>query len=116
MNKIMLFANLASDPKEIKSPTFKTAAARLAVNDRDGAIFFDSVAYMSKADRLLSAHKGDSVLVSGTLHLDRWTDMDGKKRETLKIAIDDLAVLKRKNGEKKEEEKPADIADDELPF
>ena len=118
LNKVMLIGRLTRDPE---AQTFtnggKVAKFGFAVNNskknpqtgewENVPVFLDVEAFNRQegrqqlADRVLeSLRKGHQVYLEGHLHLDQWTDKtDGSKRSKLKIVLDNLQFLeKREDG------------------
>jgi single-strand DNA-binding protein len=115
LNKVMLIGRLTRDP-EIRAFANggKVAAFGFAVNNRrknsstgqweDEPVFLDLEAfnrgeYGKQADLVEQyLRKGQQVFIEGHLRLDQWTSQDGQKRSRLKIVVDNMQFLERRDG------------------
>jgi single-strand DNA-binding protein len=113
LNKVMLIGRLTRDPE---SRTFSTggkvAKFGFAVNNRrknpstgqweDEPVYLDIDAFnrgeFGKNADLVEQYlrKGTQVFIEGHLVLDQWTDKDGQKRSKLKIVLDNMQFLERR--------------------
>jgi single-strand DNA-binding protein len=112
LNKVMLIGRLTRDP-EIR--TFasggKVAKIGFAVNTRrksattgqyeDEPVFIDIDAFNTERRKLADLveqylKKGNQVYIEGSLMLDQWTAQDGQKRSKLKVILNDLQFLERR--------------------
>lgn len=93
-NGIFLSGNLTKDP-ELKFTPQGTAVVsfRIGVDGAgsgDESGFFTCTAWNSLAENLAeSLHKGQRVVVSGTIRNRSYTGDDGKKRSSIEVAVSD---------------------------
>jgi single-strand DNA-binding protein len=100
-NKIILGGRLTADP-ELKQTTnaVLVTSFTIAVN-RKGAQgqtdFIDCVAWRGAAE-IISKYfrKGSSILVTGSLQRQDWTDKDGNKRYSFKVVVDEATFVDSK--------------------
>src|SRR6516165_7936821 len=116
LNKVMLIGRLTRDP-EVRtfSTGGKVAKFGFAVNNRkkdqqtgqwvDDPVFLEVDAFnrgdFGKLADLVesSLRKGHQVFLEGHLKLDQWTGQDGQKRSQLKVVLDNMQFLeKRQDG------------------
>jgi len=114
LNKVMLIGRLTRDP-EVRafSNGGKVASFGFAVNNRkknqqtgqweDVPVFVDVKAFNRETGRKLAdlfeqyLRKGQQVYVEGHLILEEWVGKeDGKKQSKLRIVVDDLQFLERR--------------------
>ena len=114
MNSVILTGNLTKDPivKESKIATFT-----IAWNKGDKGNFFDCIAFDKKAELIEKyCKKGNKILIRGELAQDRWQAQDGTNRTSVKIIVQDIEFL----GKKEETEEVAapveETTQKELPF
>lgn len=114
LNKVMLIGRLTRDPEAQAFPNGgKVAKFGFAVNNRkknsqtgeweEVPVFLDIEAFNRQEGRQLAdlvlqyLKKGNQAYLEGHLHLDQWTDKtDGSKRSKLKIVLDNLQFLERR--------------------
>jgi single-strand DNA-binding protein len=114
LNKVMLIGRLTREPEAQAFPNGgKVAKFGFAVNNRkkntqtgeweEVPVFLDIEAFNRQEGRQLAdlvlqyLHKGNQAFLEGHLHLDQWTDKtDGSKRSKLKIVLDNLQFLERR--------------------
>lgn len=115
LNKVLLIGRLTRDPEIVTfSNGGKVAKLGFAVNNRkknpqsgqweDVPVFLDIEAFNRESGRQLAdlveqhLHKGNQVFIEGRLQMDQWQDKtDGSKRSKLKIVLDNLEFLERRN-------------------
>lgn len=113
LNKVFLIGRLTRDP-EVRtfSNGGKVAKFGFAVNNRrkntqtgqweDDPVWLDCEAYnrgeFGKLAETVEQYcrKGSQVFIEGHLQLDQWTDRDNQKRQKLKIVVDGLQLLDRR--------------------
>lgn len=101
--------------KQIAVATFSMAHTPRIRKDgefTDGeTMWFKVVAFMSKAEMIADQlKKGDSVLVTGSLTQNTYTDRDGKERTALEIKADEVAILIKRASRSKQ------TTEDSLPW
>lgn len=110
MNLVVLKGNLTSDPElryiESMGKQVAVASFSLAINRRytktDGTkqeetTFVRCEAWASGAELITKyVHKGDPLLISGSLKEDRWETPEGVKRSQMKVRVDTFEFLTRK--------------------
>lgn len=104
INTVILVGNVTRDPlhKTLKSGTLCTELS-LALNhawkDQSGVkqesvTFIDCVLYGAGAAPLAQyTRKGHLLGITGRLHQDMWTTLDGSKRSKLSVIIDQFVFL-----------------------
>ncbi len=110
LNKVMLIGNLTRDPNLRYTPK-NTAVCSfgLATNrswtpsdgsDKQEQVEFHNIVAWSKLAELCGQllHKGDKVYVDGRLQTRDWKGDDGKERRTTEIVIDNMILLRSRNG------------------
>lgn len=99
LNYVMMMGRLTADP-EVRSTesgselaTFSIAVQRPKRKDgaESGADFFNCVAWSGKA-RIVSEwyHKGDMIMIVGTLRNRKYTDKNGNKRTYEQIIVKEI--------------------------
>ena len=113
LNKVMLIGRLTRDPEvRVFANGGKVAKFGFAVNNRkknpqtgqweDDPVFLDVDAFnrgdFGKLADLVenSLRKGHQAFLEGHLQLDQWTGQDGQKRQKIKIVLDNLQFLERR--------------------
>lgn len=115
LNKVMLIGRLTRDPEmRTFSNGGKVANIGFAVNNRrknqqtgqweDVPVFLDLKAFNRETGRKLAdlveqyLRKGQQVYIEGHLVLEEWTGKeDGKKQTKLKVYVDDMQFLERRD-------------------
>jgi single-strand DNA-binding protein len=154
LNKVFLMGNLTRDP-ELRYTPSGTAICEfgLAINRRflakDGQqqeeTCFVDLTMWGKRGTVVSEylHKGDPIFVEGRLQYDSWEGQDGRRRNKLKVVVDNFEFIGGRRGEgggsraegggreprpqqppserqAPPEQQPAeegfDVSDDEIPF
>ena len=111
MNSITIAGTLGRDC-EIKTLNNGDSLAAFSVADsagRDkGTIWWNCELWGKRADSLSRyLTKGQAVAVSGSIIENEWNDKDGNKRKTMKIRVNDVALLGgRKESAEPEEYRP----------
>ena len=100
-NSVTVVGNLASDP-ELRYTSSGTAMANIsiAVNRRwrdrnnewqEETSFFRGTLWREQAENAAeSLHKGDRVMISGSLEQRSWETPEGDKRSVVELRIDDI--------------------------
>lgn len=98
LNYVMMMGRLTADP-ELRTTqngndlaTFSIAVQRPKPKDGEAATdFFNCVAWRSRA-KIVSEwyHRGDMIMVVGTLRNRRWTDKNGNNRITEQIIVKEI--------------------------
>ena len=129
INKAMLSGNLTRDP-EMRETASGTAVLGfcVAVNDRrknpqtgeweDYASFIDCTMFGKRAQGV-SQHlsKGMHVALEGKLRQSRW-EKDGKKHSRISVMVDEIDWTgnKRQEAESADDQAPATVYDEDIPF
>lgn len=113
LNKVMLIGRLTRDPEvRMFSNGGKVAKFGFAINNKkkdqqtgqwvDDPCFLEIEAFNrgefgKKADLVEQyLRKGSQVFIEGHLKLDQWTAQDGQKRSMIKVVLDNLEFLERR--------------------
>lgn len=113
LNKVMLIGRLTRDPEtRAFSNGGKVAKFGFAVNNRkknsqtgqweDDPVFLDVEAFnrgdTGKTADLVEQYlrKGHQAFIEGHLQLDQWTSKEGEKRSKIKIVVDNVQFLERR--------------------
>ena len=113
VNKVMLLGRLTRDPEvRVFASGGKVAAFGFAVNNRrknqttgqweDDPCFLDVEAFnrgeYGKTADLVEQYlrKGHQAFIEGHLKLDQWTTPDGQKRSKVKVVVDNVQFLERR--------------------
>lgn len=130
MNKVVLMGRMAADPElrttqsGISVTGFTLAVDRPYVKkgeDRQ-TDWIDIVAWRQNAEFVCKYfHKGDPIVVNGTLQSRNWEDKEGNKRKNIEVQADGVEFVPRtKETEKAEKPKENDefmaVDDEDLPF
>lgn len=129
LNKVILMGRLTRDP-EIKTTqsgkmvtTFTLAVDRDYVSGSAGerkTDFIDIEAWRGSAEFVEKYFsKGQPMIVSGRLKMDRWTDTDGNKRRSWKVVSENIYFAESKkssNYAPPEDYALMDEDDSDLPF
>lgn len=121
-------AHLGRDPELKNVGNHQLAESSIAVNffkcdEKGGPIWVDIKVWGKQAEWLAKARKGDAVLISGELQMERWKNKnDGSDREKLTINVNDFRSMERR--EPKGDGSPAPSSDavtydtkkDDIPF
>lgn len=109
LNYVMMMGRLTADPelrtteKGSEFTAFSIAVQRPKPKDGEAAVdFFNCVAWKSRA-KIVSDwyHKGDMIMVVGTLRNRRWTDKNGSNRISEQIIVKEIHFTggQRRNSE-----------------
>lgn len=124
MNVVILRGNVTRDPevREVKTGdrTTKVVNFTVAVNrffkKSDGTrdketTFVDCEAWDTGANTIAEyVHKGDPLLVRGSLKLDTWENADGQKRSKLRVRVNEFELLsRRENNNTTQESEPETV-------
>jgi len=129
LNKTLLIGNLTRDP-ELRYTPSGTAVCdfSIAVNRKwkgsDGQMkedvaFIECTAWARTAEVVNQyTKKGQSIFVEGHIQQDRWEDKEtGQKRSKLKITVERVQFLGKKETEAASDAAPAAVQDDsDIPF
>lgn len=113
LNKVMLIGRLTRDPEvRMFANGGKVAKFGFAINNKkkdpqsgqwvDDPCFLEIEAFNRgefgrKADLVEQyLRKGSQVFIEGHLKLDQWTTQDGQKRSMIKVVLDNLEFLERR--------------------
>lgn len=133
MNKVFLCGRLTTEPEPQQIPSGVSCVKfRLAVNrarkNKEGvreADFFNITAWRASADFVSRyIHKGDAVIVVGTIQTRSYDAQDGTKRYVTEIIADEVESV---GGRREDAQEPtqkgtdtgsgfAEVEDDRLPF
>ena len=117
LNKAILQGRLTDEPEIKKTSSGKSVCSfSLAVrrNFGNATDFIDCVVWASKADLLgRFCHKGDMIVVCGTLQKRSYEDRNGGKRNVTEVNVDELFFGKSQRQD--DENQPFGI-DEPLPF
>jgi len=108
-NRVFLLGNLTADPESRALPSGGSVTdIRLAVNrtykNRDGEVveevsYIDCTAYGRNAEISQSyLSKGSPAFIEGRLHQDRWETTAGEKRSKLKVVVERLVLMPKREG------------------
>lgn len=116
MNKIELMGRLTKEIEIKKGKETTYGIFTLAVprkENKEITDFVDCVAFGKLAEALAKyTEKGNRLIVTGTLHFDKYQDKDGNNKTSIKVIVDDFFFVDFKT---KKENNQEDIPD-ELPF
>ncbi len=133
INSVHFHGNVTRDPDfrtvsngkggEVSLVTFTLASSRKFVradkSSGEETTFVDFELFGNRADVILKyVHKGDPLLVKGSLKLDSWKNKEGENRSRLLVKVEDFDLLwKKVNGSvTTQEENVAVYAGDDLGF
>lgn len=109
MNLIVIMGNLTADPElgQTASGTafcnFNVAVTRPFTSDDPKTDFFKVVAWGSRAETLARYfHKGDKILVRGSMQMSKFDDSEGKRRTDWKLHLDDFEFCRNKSSNSEE--------------
>lgn len=93
LNHIVLQGRLTADPeKRTTSSGTAVTSFCVAVNrdfGKDETDFINCTAWRNSADFIEKYfHKGDMIILSGRLQIQKWTDKDGNKRTAPEVVVD----------------------------
>lgn len=103
-NKIIIIGNLGRDPELRYTPQGDAVCNfSVAVNEKkrdktgelqDITTWFKVTLWRKQAENASKyLSKGSQIYIEGRLHVDEWTDRDGKNRFTLEITATDMQFL-----------------------
>lgn len=121
MNKITIYGRLTSDieTKQTQSGV-SVANVRVASNGRnkEEVNYFDCKAFKGLADTMAKyIHKGDPLVIYGSMHQFEYTKQDGTKVRAWEVLIDDIDFVPK--GEKKQAQEAEPVVEEiqaDLPF
>lgn len=107
MNTCTIIGRLAADPELKKTGSGLSVANFCLAVDRKGTKgedkvtdWLDFVAWRNSAEFLCKYfHKGDPVVVIGSVQARMWEDGDGKKRKTVEIIAENIEFVPKAKGE-----------------
>jgi single-strand DNA-binding protein len=122
VNKAILLGRLGKDP-EVRYSAGGTPFANFSLatdykaKDKDPVTEWHSCVAIGRTAEIVGEylHKGSQVYIEGRLQTREWEDKDGNKRKTTEVFISQLVMLGSK-GEKKTEDTPGMLADEDVPF
>ena len=119
MNSVIITGNLTKEPM-YKEGNMKVASFTIAWNKGEKASFFDCIAFDKKAELVnLYCKKGNKVLIRGELSQDKWQAQDGSTRTAVRIIVNEIEFLSKREDAPEEKEEPVEIETaqaGELPF
>jgi len=128
VNKVIIVGRLGQDPKMTYTPS-GVACANLSVatsetwkdkntgEKKESTEWHRIVAWRRLAEICGEyLHKGSQVYIEGRLQTRSWEDKDGNKRWTTEILAGTLQMLDGKSSGGSQQEPPANIPDDDIPF
>lgn len=131
-NNIVIGGRIARDPEIAYTPAaLAVTKFPIAFSDaKKNSIFMNCVAFGKKAELIADNFgKGDPIIITGTLGLNKWTAKDGTEKKTNQISVTDFGFVgKPKEKTEKPPEKPKEperkeptagdtnIDMDEIPF
>lgn len=134
MIKVFGTGNLTKDPEILQVNGQKlivkcTIASKSTKKDKDGNYgteYYDCVAFENRADYLAKyCHKGNKLVINGTLQIEVYDAQDGSKRKATKIIIDNVENVTPRENDAPTKEVPSQVVeqspqplinDDDLPF
>lgn len=130
MNKVIIMGRMANDPElrttqngiSVTSFTVAVDRPKLSKDEERKTDWIDVVAWRSTAEFVCKYfHKGDPIVVNGTLQSRNWEDKEGNKRKNIEVQADGVEFVPRtKETEKSEKPKENDefmaVDDEDLPF
>ncbi len=128
MNQINLIGNMTKDPEVNTNGDTTYCRFSIAVDrdykEKDGSKktdFFNITAFRGTAENIGKyCHKGTKVFVSGSVHLDKYTDKDGVEKTGVSITARNVEFLDRKSDSDSESgnrrEPEIDDDDGDIPF
>ena len=107
MNYVALKGRLVRDVElKATSSNINVASFTLAVDRKykqDGqpsADFLPCIAWRNTADFISKYfHKGDAIIITGSIQTRKWTDRDGKDHNVTEIVVDDAEFCESKKKE-----------------
>lgn len=107
MNNVTLIGRLAADPElkttgsEISVTNFAIAVDRKGTKGEEKVTdWLDIVAWRNTADFVCKYfHKGDPIVVIGSIQARMWEDGEGKKRKTVEVVADNVEFVPKAKGE-----------------
>lgn len=130
MNKVIIMGRMANDPElrttqngiSVTSFTVAVDRPKLSKDEERKTDWIDVVAWRSTAEFVCKYfHKGDPIVVNGTLQSRNWEDKECNKRKNIEVQADGVEFVPRtKETEKSEKPKENDefmaVDDEDLPF
>ena len=128
MNVVTIIGRLAADP-ELKTTGSGISVTNICVAiDRKGTKgedkitdWIDVVAWRNTAEFICKHfHKGDPIVVTGSLQTRMWDDKSGQKRKTVEVIADSVEFVPKTKGENTVKVDDTDsfqlIEDEDIPF
>lgn len=128
MNVVTIIGRLAADP-ELKTTGSGISVTNICVAiDRKGTKgedkitdWIDVVAWRNTAEFICKHfHKGDPIVVTGSLQTRMWDDKNGQKRKTVEVIADSVEFVPKAKGENTVKVDDTDsfqlIEDEDIPF
>lgn len=125
MNKAILFGNVGADPEIRMVNDAKVASFRIATSDRykdrngelhENTEWHSIVCWRNLADTVEKfVHKGDQILVEGSIKYKEYTNQSGEKKTQTNIVASSINLTK---GSKQNQSNAQDTAEDsdDIPF
>ena len=119
MNQVILTGNLTKDVTLKTTNNGKIATFTLAHNKGEKANYFDCITFDKRAELVdMYCKKGSKLLIRGELTQDVWQAQDGSNRSAIRILVNEVEFLSKK--EATDPEEPAEPVEEEqtgeLPF
>lgn len=118
MNTVAISGNVTRDP-ELRNTRSGSGVLNLtvAVNDRrknpqtgeweDVPNYVDCVLFGRRAEALAPIlRKGTKVAIEGKLRYGQWEAQDGTKRSKLEVAVDEIEIMTRGQGQGQQQDRP----------
>ena len=98
MKKIIIDGRLTANPELKETKAGKIATFSIANNDtKDSTEYYNIVAWNSNAERAIEhLSKGMKVVIAGSFKKERYTNPEGKVKETFVISVETFSFLSNK--------------------
>lgn len=124
INRVVLIGRLTKDPELRYTPngvatcTFTLAVERPSPKDREKAADFISIVVWRQLAEICASYlkKGRLTGLEGRLQVRNYDGKDGKKVYVTEVLGDKVQFLESGKNESRQEQPPAEISADDLPF
>ena len=126
MNRVTVIGRLAADPEIKETKTLVPVTGFTIAVDRPFSKgsdrqtdWIDIVAWRNTAEFVCKYfHKGDPIVVEGSIQTRMWEDKAGQKRKTVEIVADNVEFVPKAKGEAAEvkSESFEEVSSEDLPF